>query len=111
VAGLLRSEGKQFFLNKEPEHFYVCLVAWGYRHQSVCDSAGEYARYADGGRVREVYVNTMEGFWSLLRSWLRPHRGISQEKLTIYLGFFQFVQNVRKRGEQLLAALIDAIVA
>ena len=23
----------------------------------------------------EVHVNTMEGFWSLLRSWLRPHRG------------------------------------
>jgi hypothetical protein len=20
----------------------------------------------------------MEGFWSLLRSWLRPHRGLSQ---------------------------------
>ena len=29
----------------------------------------------------EVHVNTMEGVWSLLRSWLRPHRGISQEKL------------------------------
>jgi transposase-like protein len=29
----------------------------------------------------------MEGFWSLLRSWLRPHRGISQEKLPVYLGF------------------------
>ena len=34
----------------------------------------------------EVHVNTMEGFWSLLRSWLRPHRGISQEKLPLYLG-------------------------
>ncbi len=25
------------------------------------------------------------GFWSLLRSWLRPHRGISQEKLPVHL--------------------------
>lgn len=39
---------------------------------------------------------TAEGFWSLLRSWLRPHRGISQEKLPLYLGFFQFVHNVRR---------------
>ena len=30
----------------------------------------------------------MKGFWSLLRSWLRPHRGISQDKLPLYLGFF-----------------------
>lgn len=40
----------------------------------------------------------MEGFWSLLRSWLRPHRGISQAKLPLYLGFFEFVHNTRKRG-------------
>jgi len=31
----------------------------------------------------------MEGCWSLLRSWLRPHRGISEDKLPLYLGFFQ----------------------
>ena len=49
---------------------------------------GEYARDEDGDGFCEVHVNTMEGFWSLLRSWLRPHRGISQEKLPLYLGFF-----------------------
>ncbi len=40
----------------------------------------------DSDGLCEVHVNTMEGFWSLLRSWLRPHRGISQEKLPLYLG-------------------------
>jgi hypothetical protein len=64
------------------------LKDWGCKHQSVCHSAGEYARDEDGDGFREIHVNTMEGFWSLLRSWLRPHRGISQEKLPIYLGFF-----------------------
>src|SRR5262249_42106746 len=48
--------------------------------------------------------------WSLLRSWLRPHRGISQEKLPLYLGFFEFVHNVRKRGKALLPALIELLV-
>jgi transposase len=52
----------------------------------------------------------MEGFWSLLRSWLRPHRGISQEKLPLYLGFFVFVHNVRKRGKALLPVLIELLV-
>ena len=52
----------------------------------------------------------MEGLWSLLRSWLRPHRGISQEKLPDYLGFFQFVHNARRRGKALLGALIAALV-
>ena len=51
------------------------------------------------------------GFWSLLRSWLRPHRGISQDKLPPYLGFFQFVHNARRRGKALLGALVAALVA
>jgi transposase-like protein len=49
--------------------------------------------------------------WSLLRSWLRPHRGIAQEKLPLYLGFFEFVHNVRKRGKALLGALLELLVS
>ena len=56
-------------------------------HKSVNHGRGEYARDEDGDGLCEGHVNTMEGFWSLLRSWLRPHRGISQEKLSLYLGF------------------------
>ena len=58
----------------------------------------------------EVHVNTMEGFWSLLRSWLRPHRGISQAKLPLYLGFFEFVHNMRKRGKTLLSSLLECLL-
>ena len=47
---------------------------------------------------------------SLLRSWLRPHRGLSQEKLPLDLGFFQFVHNARRRGKALLGSLIEALV-
>ena len=60
----------------------------------------------DGDGFHEVHVNTMEGFLSLLRSWLRPHRGISQDHLPLYLGFFEFVHNVRRRGKALLGALL-----
>jgi transposase-like protein len=90
---------------------YARLEAWGYRHKAVCHVRGEYARDEDGDGFCEVHVNTLEGFWSLLRSWLRPHRGISQEKLPLYLGFFQFVHNARGRGKALLGELVAALVA
>jgi transposase len=90
---------------------YARLPAWGYGHKTVCHASGEYARDEDGDGFCEVHVNTIEGFWSLLRSWLRPHRGISQDKLPLYLGFFQFVHNARRRGKALLGALVGALVA
>ena len=90
---------------------YNRLTAWGYNHQTVNHSQGEYARDEDGDGFHEVHTNTIEGLWSLLRSWLRPHRGISQEKLPIYLGFFEFVHNSRKRGQALLPSLIEILVA
>jgi len=89
---------------------YDRLGMWGYSHKSVCHGSGEYARDEDGDGFYEVHVNTMEGFWSLLRSWLRPHRGISQYHLPIYLGFFEFVHNVKKRGKALLNSLLELIV-
>jgi len=50
------------------------------------------------------------GSWSLLRSWLRPQRGISQEELPLDLGVFEFVPNFRKHGKALLGTLIALLV-
>ena len=47
---------------------YARLPEWGYTHRTVCHAAGEFARDDDGDGFCEVHVNTMEGFWSLLRS-------------------------------------------
>jgi transposase-like protein len=92
-------------------NIYNRLEQWGFEHKTVNHSTGEYARDEDGDGFCEVHVNTMEGFWSLLRSWLRPHRGVSQEKLPLYLSFFEFVHNVRRRGKALLTSLISILVA
>ncbi len=89
---------------------YARLTEWGYGHKTVNHGQGEYARDDDGDGFYEVHVNTIEGFWSLLRSWLRPHRGISQDKLPLYLGFFEFVHNVRKRGKTLLPSLLECLL-
>ena len=94
---------------------YARLPAWGYQHKTVCHARGEYARDEDGDGFCEIHVNTMEGTWSLLRSWRRPHRGISQAcgtaaRLPRYLGFLEVVHNARRRGKALLGALIAALV-
>ena len=89
---------------------YARLEAWGYRHKTVCHGRGEYARDEDGDGHCEVHVDTMEGFWSPLRAWPRPHRGLSQDKLPLYLGFFPFVNNTRRRGKALLGPLVAALV-
>jgi transposase-like protein len=88
----------------------VRLPQWGYSHHTVWHAAGEFARDDDGDGVCEVHVHTLEAFWSLLRSWMRPHRGVSQEKLPLYLGFFEFVHNVRRRGRAVLGALVELLL-
>ena len=73
--------GTLFFTDEY--NIYNRLGEWGFEHKTVNHSAGEYARDEDGDGFCEVHSNTMEGFWSLLRPWLRPHRGISQDKLPL----------------------------
>lgn len=60
-------------------NIYNRLEEWGFQHKTVNHSANEYARDEDGNGFFEVHSNSIEGFWSLLRPWLRPHRGISQD--------------------------------
>lgn len=97
-------------INTDEYAIYSRLTAWGYSHKTVNHSAGEYARDEDGDGFHEVHVNTMEGLWSLLRSWLRPHRGLSQQKLPLYLAFFEFVYNLKRRGKHLLSALLAVLL-
>ena len=110
-AAYLRSMTGMKGVYTDEYSIYARLERWGYAHESVNHGRGEYARDEDGDGFCEVHVNTMEGFWSLLRSWLRPHRGISQEKLPLYLGFFAFVHNVRRRGKALLGSRIELLVS
>ena len=105
------SVAKGALVHTDEYDVYGRLDEWGYGHKTVCHARGEYARDEDGDGFREVHVNTAEGFWSLPRSWLRPHRGVSREKLPAYLAFFRVVHNARRRGEALLATPVGALVA
>jgi transposase len=89
---------------------YGRLAEWGYGHNTLNHSKGGYARDEDGDGFHEIPVNTVEGLWSLLRSWLRPHRGISQDTLPLCLGFFEFVHNLKRRGKRLLSSLLGVLL-
>lgn len=97
-------------INTDEYAIYNRLNEWGFGHVTVIHGDGEFARNHDGDGINEVHVNTIEGVWSLLRSWLRPHRGISQRWLPLYLGFFQAMHNVRQRGQSLLGPLLKVFL-
>jgi len=86
--GILAKELKVTRSGTDEYDIYSRVTQWGYEHKTVNHGHKEYARDDDGDGFCEVHVNTMEGIWSLLRSWIRPYRGISQEKLPLYLAYF-----------------------
>lgn len=78
---------------------YDFLEREGYFHESVNHSAGEYAR-------GDVHINTQEGTWSLFRPFIEAGRGVSKERLPLYVAAFEFFRNVKNKGEDALKELI-----
>ena len=58
--------------------------------------------------IDEVYV--VAGPKGSRKQWPKG-AARAQDKLPLYLGFFQFVHNARRRGKALLGALIAGLVA
>ena len=106
-----RSVARGALVHTDEYDVHARLEEWGYRHKAVCHVRGEYAGEEDGDSFCEIDVDTAEDLWSLLRPWLRPHRGILREKLPAYLGFFRVVHNAPCRGKALLGTPIDGLVA
>jgi transposase len=81
----------------------------GYRHAFVNHTQKEYAR-------GDVHENRAECLFSLLKPYLRVFRGVSKFNLPGYVGFFQFLRNVRHRNafeqaELILQAALDPAIA
>jgi transposase-like protein len=81
----------------------------GYVHAFVNHTKKEYVR-------GEVHENRAECLFSLLKPYLRVFRGISKSNLAGYVGFFQFLRNVRQRNafeqvELILQAALDPAIA
>jgi hypothetical protein len=81
----------------------------GYVHEFVNHTKKEYAR-------GEVHENRAECLFSLLKPYLRVFRGVSKCNLPGYVGFFQFLRNVRQhnafeQAELILQAALDPAIA
>jgi transposase len=81
----------------------------GYGHEFVNHTQQEYAR-------GEIHENRAECLFSLLKPYLRVFRGISKTTLPGYVGFFQFLRNVRhqtafEQAEMILQAALDPAIA
>jgi len=87
---------------------YTAVTATGRTHVTVCHAfgQGEWARDADGDGVREVHTNTIEGFWTGLRNFLRPFRGVHKAHLAHYLAVYQWVHNLKRVTESFLWAMM-----
>ena len=71
----------------------------GYWHEFVNHTQKEYAR-------GDVHENRAECLFSLLKPYLRVFRGLSKTNLPGYVGFFQFLRNVRHQNAFAQAELI-----
>lgn len=88
------------------EHLaYWKLSDLGVHHATVCHSVKEWARDDDGDGIREVHTNTAEGFWTGLRNFLRPFRGISKHHLWHYVGMYQWFHNTKIVSSSFIQAM------
>ena len=76
-------------------------------HVTVCHTPGKrvWARDYDGDGIREVHVNTSEGFWTGLRNFLRPFRGVNKVYLQQYVAIHEWAHNIKICGIEFLRML------
>jgi len=75
-------------------------------HGVVRHGHGEWARDGDGDGRREVHVNTTEGMWTDVRTFLRPFKGVHKKYLPGYLAMAEFRRNLKRITPAFIAALV-----
>lgn len=66
----------------------------------------EWARDDDGDGIREVHVNTIEGLWTGLRTFLRPFRGVSKHFLSGYVALHEFRVKLKRITIDFISTLV-----
>jgi transposase-like protein len=76
-------------------------------HVTVCHTPGKrvWARDDDGDGIREAHVNTSEGFWTGLRNFLRPFRGVNKVYLQQYVAIHEWAHNIKRCSMDFLRIL------
>jgi transposase len=95
-------------VNTDEWQAYNTLPDAGRAHVQVCHTfgQGEWARDDDGDGIREVHTNSIEGFWTGLRNFLRPFRGINKEHLSHYIAVHEWASNLKHVTNDFLRAMM-----
>lgn len=89
------------------EHLaYWDLASKGVSHSTVCHRIKEWARDDDGDGINEVHTNTVEGFWTGLRNFLRPFRGVSKHNLYHYVAMYEWIHNHKVISSAFVQAMV-----
>ena len=94
-------------INTDEWGAYNHLTEAGRIHVTVCHTPGNrvWAKDEDGDNIREVHVNTSEGFWTGLRNFLRPFRGVNKVYLQQYVAIHEWAHNIKKCTMEFLRIL------
>jgi transposase len=83
---------------------YDGLEYRGYNHKRIRHSAHVYV-------VGEVHINTIEGFWSLVKRGIGGvYHNVSQKYLQSYLDEYCFRYNRRHEGKQQFRSILERVV-
>jgi len=84
-------------VNTDEWRGYNRVTNSGRSHVTVCHTPGArvWAKDLDGDGIREVHVNTAEGFWTGLRNFLRPFRGVNKVYLQQYVIMHEWAHNLK----------------
>jgi hypothetical protein len=77
-------------------------------HVTVCHTPGKriWAKDLDEDGVNEVHNNTIEGFWTGLRNFLRPFRGVNKIYLAAYCAMHTWAHNLKTATDEYLRILL-----
>jgi transposase len=100
-------------VNTDEWQAYNPLADTGRTHVQVCHSfgQGEWARNDDNDGIREVHPNAIEGFWTGLRNFLRPFRGVNKEHLSHYIAVHEWASNVKQVTDDFLRAMMGCFTS
>jgi transposase len=100
-------------VNTDEWRAYNWLTLTQHSHPTVIHNPAqrEWARDEDGDGVREVHTNTIEGFWTGLRNFLRPFRGISKHYLWQYVAVYAWAHNFKTLTINLLRSMMVAFTS
>lgn len=80
----------------------------GRTHATINHALGlsDWARDDDGDGVREVHVNTLEGLWTTVRTFLRPFRGVSKWYLSQYIAVVEWTHNLKRVTAEFIRMMV-----